>query len=392
MREQDASLLVSGWRHIAHSYALVAQSACLELLRRLPERKLFFEDVPYHSALWKPRGGIYAAPAEAALRAIPPLPEGREVDAEIRYGYPCDLLRPKRAGRTLVFSTSEFLTVPALQVAQGVDIREAQRRHNYSILTCSNWSKAGFVRAGVPHSRIEVVPLGFDPALFRPATEAQRAQVRADSGVAAEDFVFLNVSAMSPNKGLGFLLRAFAGVLRVRPQVRLVLKGMDSLYTSSAFVDQQMNALEPALVSLVASRLSYVGDGLTFAEMAGVYQAADCYVSPYVAEGFNLPVLEAAASGLPVICTAGGSTDDFTTKDFALRIDSKLRPVVEKDYPDAMGLLPNHEHLVELMLKAVDDAAFRRAARIAGPAHVGARYTWEKMVDGLMPLLLGAQR
>ena len=178
----------------------------------------------------------------------------------------------------------------------------------------------------------------------------------------------------------------------MRPQVRLVLKGMDSLYTSSAFVDQQMNALEPALVSLVASRLSYVGDGLTFAEMAGVYQAADCYVSPYVAEGFNLPVLEAAASGLPVICTAGGSTDDFTTKDFALRIDSKLRPVVEKDYPDAMGLLPNHEHLVELMLKAVDDAAFRRAARIAGPAHVGARYTWEKMVDGLMPLLLGAQR
>lgn len=391
MRERDATLLVSGWRHIAHSYALVAQFACLELLRRDPERKLLFEDVPYHLPSWQPRTGIFDVASEAALRAIPSLPEGREADGEIRYGYPCDLLRPKRSGRTLVFSTAEFMCVPPAQVAQGMDVREAQRRHGYTILTCSNWSKAGFVRAGVPHNCIEVVPLGFDPALFRPATDAQRKQVRADSGVAPEDFVFLNVSAMSPNKGLGFLLRAFAEVVKLRPQVRLVLKGMDSLYASSAFVDEQLNALEPALASLAASRLSYVGEGLSFAEMAGVYQAADCYVSPYVAEGFNLPVLEAAASGLPVICTAGGSTDDFTTKDFALRIESKLRPVVDSDYPDAMGLLPRQEHLVELMLKAVDDAAFRHAARKAGPAHVGARYTWEKMVDGLIPLLLGTR-
>jgi hypothetical protein len=42
-----------------------------------------------------------------------------------------------------------------------------------------------------------------------------------------------------------------------------------------------------------------------------VYGAADVYVSPYRAEGFNLPVLEAMACGLPTLTTKGGPTDDF---------------------------------------------------------------------------------
>ena len=46
-------------------------------------------------------------------------------------------------------------------------------------------------------------------------------------------------------------------------------------------------------------------------------QAADVYVSPYHAEGFNLPVLEAVACGIPVVVSAGGSTEDFTHPAFA---------------------------------------------------------------------------
>ena len=50
----------------------------------------------------------------------------------------------------------------------------------------------------------------------------------------------------------------------------------------------------------ITSKLIYVGDTLSFVQLAKLYQAADAYVSPYLAEGFNLPVLEAAACGLPV--------------------------------------------------------------------------------------------
>ncbi len=53
-----------------------------------------------------------------------------------------------------------------------------------------------------------------------------------------------------------------------------------------------------------------------------------------------------------------------------------------------MGLLPDREHLLQLMLKAVDDASFRGAARKAGPAYVGERYTWRHVVDRLLPIVL----
>ncbi|MEG4807439.1 glycosyltransferase family 4 protein [Microcoleus sp. F8-D3] len=65
---------------------------------------------------------------------------------------------------------------------------------------------------------------------------------------------------------------------------------------------------------------------LSFAQIAELYQAADVYVSPYLTEGFNLQVLEAVACGLPIICTAGGPADDFTS-NFALQIESKFTAV-----------------------------------------------------------------
>jgi hypothetical protein len=91
---------------------------------------------------------------------------------------------------------------------------------------------------------------------------------------------------------------------------------------------------------------------------------------------------------LPVICTAGGSTDDFVTEDFALQIASTLEPLVVSNAPQAMGMIPDLEHLVHLMLCVTDDAEFRESARVAGPAYVGERFTWSKVVDRLLPVIL----
>ena len=42
---------------------------------------------------------------------------------------------------------------------------------------------------------------------------------------------------------------------------------------------------------------------------------ADAYVTPYRAEGFNLPALEAIACGTPLIVTCGGATGNFCNDD-----------------------------------------------------------------------------
>jgi len=381
-------ILAAGWRGIAHSYALVNQFHCLELLRRGPAIRLYFEDLPYYNPSWKKTADIFGADCETALRSIPPPPADLKPDAEIRIAFPFDLLRPSRADRTCVFGTAEFLMVSPRGTAGGVAVAEAQQRHGFTLLTPSVWSKHGFVRSGVADENVVVVPHGFDPAIFRPATQDHRLEIRRELGVRPEDFVFLNSSAMTQNKGLHILLPAFAELTRSRPHVRLLLKGMDALYSSKTFLDYQLDRLGAGDRQSVIDRLSYVGGALSFAKMARLYQASDCYVSPYIAEAFNLPVLEAAGCGLPVICTDGGSTDDFVSGDFALRINSTLQRLDLPDYPDAMGLIPDREHLADLMLRVTDDAEFRRSARERGPQFVGKRFTWEKVVDRLLRVLL----
>jgi glycosyltransferase involved in cell wall biosynthesis len=379
-------ILVSGWRSIHHSYAVVNQFLCLELLRRAPAVRLYFHDVPYYDPSWQAKTGLFSAEAEQALRSIPPPPADLEADAEFRIAFPYDLLRPSRSVRTAVFGTAEFLHVSPDCIAGS--LAQAQRNSGFPLLTPSTWSKRGLVRSGVDGDSVFVVPHGFDPEIFRPATPAQREQFRREMGFAADDCVFLSVGAMTASKGLQFLLPAFARLLEIRPQSRLVLKGVDGLYLSSRYLEDQIGHLDPGVAAAIRSRLSYLGEDLSFEKMARLYQASDCYVSPYVAEGFNMPVMEAAACGLPVICTAGGSTDDFVTEDFALQISSTLEPWPVHNIPNAVGLVPDLEHLVHLMLCVTDDLEFRESARIAAPKHLGERFTWAKIVDRLLPILI----
>jgi glycosyltransferase involved in cell wall biosynthesis len=108
-----------------------------------------------------------------------------------------------------------------------------------------------------------------------------------------------------------------------------------TLYKSESLLKQTIENLPIKLQSLVIDRLLYFGDTISIKKMAEFYQLADVYVSPYRAEGFNLPALEACACGTPVICTKGGSTDDFMKENFARFIDSKITvvrvPFMEKE-------------------------------------------------------------
>ena len=118
--------------------------------------------------------------------------------------------------------------------------------------------------------------------------------------------------------------------------------------------------------------------------IATFYQLADAYVSPYRGEGFNLPVLEASACGTPVICTKGGSTDDFMNEDTARFIESRPADVTIREGVTGFGLEPNLDHLIHLMLEAMENAEWRdRAARV-GPARAAREFSWDLAVDKLL--------
>jgi glycosyltransferase involved in cell wall biosynthesis len=211
---------------------------------------------------------------------------------------------------------------------------------------------------------------------------------RARAALHIEDqAVFLSVGAMTPNKGIDLLLAAFARVAATEPDVRLVLKGADGLYPSRDLVNAALDELSAAALETVIPRMIYTGVTYSCSKMADLYRAADVYAAPYRAEGFNLPVLEAAACGVPVICTSGGPTDDFTDAACCGRIRSGLdRPRLSGDrVGDALA--PDSEHLFELMAAAVRDRDTWRRMGERGAAHVHDRFSWTAVTDRLVSCL-----
>ncbi|WP_333337345.1 glycosyltransferase [Microcoleus sp. BROC3] len=134
-------------------------------------------------------------------------------------------------------------------------------------------------------------------------------------------------------------------------------------------------------------RMAYIGETLSFAKMAQLYQAADAYVSLYLAEGFNLPALEAIACGLPIICTKGGPTDDFTTPDFAWHVESTFQEGTSNGQP-IFRLMPDLEHSIALMKNIIEQPDLCDRSREAGPKSVAAGFTWKHVADQLLEVLL----
>ncbi|HET9763560.1 MAG TPA: glycosyltransferase family 4 protein [Casimicrobiaceae bacterium] len=373
-----ARLVIHGWRFIHHSYAIVAQSHALALLRR-GDVDLRFVDLPFPTGVWKRSEGILDAEDERQLSSLRPPDAGFSAAATLRYAR--DFSAPA-TGRAFVFDTPEFRVLrPGVTRKLRATARDADRVH---MLVPSRWAGEAYLRFGIAPERVHVVPHGIDPRVLHPDGRRREAS-RRELGVAG-GFVFLSVGAMTDNKGIDLLLRGFARVASRHADAWLVLKGADDLYASGDRVRRALDALRTAERETVASRLSYLGDRRSARDMANLLRAADCYVSPYLAEGFNMPVLEAAACGVPVICTAGGATDDFISPSFAWRIRSTLQRA-RTDLGVGEVLQPDIEHLVELMAQAVADPGAAQRMGAAGALHAARDYTWDRVTGRLVEVL-----
>jgi glycosyltransferase involved in cell wall biosynthesis len=371
-------LCVEGWRFSPQSFAMVNQWQLLSIANRKNIR-LSMRDVPYYQQHWKPTKGLFATEQEKVLSSIPTCGINDTVDALYRIGFPYDFSVPDNT-RTIVFATSEYQHVDQRYFKGTLDVQRLAASDLFSVVTPSHWSREGFLRLGLRSEQVVVIPIGVDSHLFSRPSRRQRSDLRKRLGVSG--FTFANASAMTPNKGIDLLIRGFAAVVEKRPDCRLMLKGADSLYQSKDYVGGVISSLSPHAQRLVRDRIVYFGETTSNEQMAQFYQVADAYVSPYLAEGFNMPVLEASACGTPVICTKGGSTDDFMRQDFAYFIDS------ERASPNQANgdnwLKPDLDHLIFLMLKMIDDEEWREEASRAGADHAAAHFNWELIVDSLL--------
>ncbi len=371
-------VIFEGWRFIPHSSAIVLQSYCLAAARR-PDLEIKVRELPFNGP-WSRIGGMFPEALDRILQNLPVAGEDEEAEAVIRIGSPIDLTSAPGAARTYVMAAHGAGSTVNIPIAGGMSVTDALTANPATtLLTPSAFARLGLVTQGVPEERIAVVPRGIDPGFFRPPSESERDNLRERFGW-SDEFVFLNVSAMTDNKGIDRLIRAFAAVVAHYPQARLVLKGVDSIYRSKDRFTGIMRQLSPEMAAMVEPRITYIGGNYKLVDMTRLYQCADVLVAPYLSEAFCSPALEAAACGLPSICTQGGPTEETTSDEFSLRIAAQWDP-------QSRILSPDENHLAQNMAFIVTNPAWRERASIVAADFASRRFTWDQAAERLLQVI-----
>ena len=214
------------------------------------------------------------------------------------------------------------------------------------VVAVSEQIRHELLQIGVPDEKIRVVVNGVDTAEFRPG-EGQRRDLGLPAGMPLALFAG---DIRTPRKNLDTVLKALAHA----PGIHLAVAG------------ETAGSPYPALSAALglASRVHFLGFRR---DIPDLMRAADLFVFPSRYEACSLVLLEALASGLPVITarTAGGS--EIVTEDCG---------VVLPDPDDAAALA---DALCRMTGNPAQMAASGRAARAVAENH-----TWTKMASDYM--------
>ncbi|MCK8610147.1 glycosyltransferase family 4 protein [Agromyces sp. C10] len=167
---------------------------------------------------------------------------------------------------------------------------------------------------GRVHPRLVQIPNGVDLERFRPPTPDERAEARDALGLDAADRVALFIGHEFHRKGLRYAIEG----LRSAPSVLLLVVG------GSDDIIAEANRMARSLG--VGERVLFVGPRH---DLAPFLSASDVFVLPSAYEANALVVLEALASGLPVVTTPVGYAPEII-------VDGVNGHLVDRD-PERVG-------------------------------------------------------
>ena len=197
---------------------------------------------------------------------------------------------------------------------------------------------------------------GVDTMAFSPRPDASDQRVRNRWGLGRGP-VFLAVGGLEPRKNSLRLIEAFAAVRARHPTAQLVVVGGASVLDHGDYARRCAAAVIELGLDTGPVRPVVITGPVPQIEMPALYRIGDTLAFPSLVEGFGLAVLEAMASGTPVVV-------------------SRIAPFTEYlADADALWATPTDADAITVALEASLDPERRR--RIVEHGHrVAARYDW----------------
>ena len=165
-------------------------------------------------------------------------------------------------------------------------------------------------------TKVDHLNVGVDTTLWHPATPEERKQLRQGMGLEPDEFVVMTVADNQERKNLWAGMVAVHKLKKMHPE-RKFRYIMVTKEDSPVGWDLREVALDE---DLVKEYLPFQR-GIPPQNLWGLYACADAYLQPSKAEGLGLPVLEAMACQVPVVCTDTGAMTELCQEDRGLLAD-----------------------------------------------------------------------
>ena len=283
------------------------------------------------------------------------------------------------------FTVFEADRVPAAWISQN-------RTHDLVIVPTES-SRNAWLASGMPAHRIQVCPQAVDSAAF--SAESEPLPLRTENGRAVADYRtrFLHIAEFTARKNLMGLLRVWMEATSRKDDAVLVIKlGLYDRSSQERFL-RQLELVEEHLGKSLADAAptAFVGGVVADREVPRFYRTATHYISLSFGEGWDYPMMEAAASGLKLIAPAHSAYPAYLDASVATMIPSREVPAQDLDNPDLTELFrganwwaPDDDCAMQAIHRAIkgDDVPLASAQE-----RILREFTWQRAAARLTAIL-----
>ena len=222
------------------------------------------------------------------------------------------------------------------------------------------WKKADFVVSNSeglkelacktnPGQKIEVIYNGIDTDQFRPKENQDK----------TDTFRILCVSRLTARKGIRYLIKAFSLLKDKYSNIKLEIVGEGD----------EKNNLENLAKELKLESKVYFSGLINHEKLPEIYQGSQVFVLPSLNEGMSNTMLEALASGLPVIATDTGGTKELIS-------DGENGFIVE---------MKSSQDIAEKLERLIKDEELRKKMSWVS-RKIAEKLNWKKVADAYYDL------
>jgi glycosyltransferase involved in cell wall biosynthesis len=214
------------------------------------------------------------------------------------------------------------------------------------------------MKSGASPLRTHVIPNGVNIHKFNPSVNGDK--VRKKLGIKPEDPVVLTLSRFHPKKGYQFLVKAIPLVIRKHPETKFIFCGKGSEKEKIVNLVQSFGISENVIFT------GFIDE----TNKPMYYAMSDIFVLPSLAESAGIVILEALASGKPVIASNTGN-------------------IAEIIHDGLSGILIRPEdpnQIAQAIIKYLEDQQLRQFGGKVGRARVVKNYSWEYVAKKTLAL------